>query len=266
MPHPPLQEKKIEISEENQDILKNGRIDGNLYFLPQVQLSRDKYLEINKVLEICGGKWNRSKKAHIFESEEKAKQVIDAQEKGEVVDKKKTYQFFETPKNVARKMVELADLKSEQIILEPSAGHGAIAEALAEYDHEKPLYNMALIMVEIDPEKCKVLEEKKIGNVLCEDFLGTFAEQYGEFPRILMNPPFTRGQDAEHVLHAYEKCLEYGGKLVSIMSASVTFNKQKKYQKVRELIEKNGEVIKLEPNAFKESGTNVNTVIVVLNK
>ena len=258
-----MKEIKITISDENKDILKQGHIEGNLYFLPSIQLDRKKYVEINKVLELCGGKWNRAKKAHIFESEEKAKSVIEAQEKGEVVDKKKTYQFFETPEEVAKQMVELAEIKDGMIVLEPSAGHGAISKVIGKY---VGALDIALIQVEIDPEKCKVLESQKMGNVLCEDFLGTFAKEYGTFDRILMNPPFARGKDAEHILHAYENCLKEGGRLISVASASVEFNSQKKYKKLREFIEKNGRIIKLEKDSFKESGTNVNTVLVILNK
>lgn len=254
---------KLKISEENRDILKQGRVEGNLYFLPKIQLDRAKYIEINKVLELCGGKWNRAKKAHVFESEKEAKLVIRAQEEGKVVDKKKTFQFFETPEEIAKQMIELADIKDGMVVLEPSAGHGAISKAIVKYTN----LDIALIQVEIDPEKCKVLESQKIGNVLCEDFLGTFAKEYGTFARILMNPPFTKGQDALHVLHAYESCLEEGGRLVSIMSAGVKFNSQKKYEKVRQLIKENsGSIIELPQNAFKESGTNVNTVLIVLDK
>ena len=80
-----------------------------------------------------------------------------------------------------------------------------------------------------------------------------------------MNPPFTKGQDATHILHAYNLLNEIGT-LVAVASASVEFNSQKKYQKLRELIEKNGKIIKLPQNSFKESGTNVNSVLIVLNK
>ncbi len=250
-----MKEVKITISEENKDILKQGRIDGNLYFLPNIQLDRAKYVEINKVLELCGGKWNRAKKAHIFESEEKAKSIIEAQEKGEVIDKKKTYQFFETPKKIARQMIELADIQTGMSVLEPSAGHGAILDELPK--------DVELHILEIDQEKCDVLQSKGY-SPLCKDFLKV-NPQLTNFDRILMNPPFTKGQDAEHILHAYELLSDIGT-LVSVASASVEFNSQKKYKKLRELIEKNGKIIKLENSSFKESGTNINTVLVILNK
>lgn len=249
-----MKEIKLTISEENKEILKQGRIEGNLYFLPSIQLSREKYVEINKVLELCGGKWNRSKKAHIFESEEKANSIIEAQEKGEVVDKKKIYQFFETPKDIVKQMIELADIKTGMNVLEPSAGHGVICDELPK--------DIELTCIEIDRDKCEVLFNKGYKKVHKMDFL---EYNINNFERIIMNPPFTKGQDATHILHAYDLLNEIGT-LVSVASASVEFNSQKKYKKLRELIEKNGKIIKLENNSFKESGTNVNTILVILNK
>ena len=228
--------------------------------MPSVVLSRADYMEVNKILELSGGKWNRSKKGHIFESEEKASQMLGVLDKGEVVDKKKTYQFFETPKLVVRQMLELADIKytdnpvKMQDVLEPSAGLGAIAD---EVDQSQCLFRCG----ELDEEKAKILIDKNYP-VFVGDFL---TGNWEKFDRIIMNPPFTRGQDADHVLHAYS-LLRKGGRVVSVMASGVTFNQQKKYQKVRDLIEKNGQIIDLPTNSFKESGTNVNCVLVVLNK
>ena len=261
-----VKEKRVEITDDVKAILEAGRVERKCYYLPERQLDRAEYVKVNKILKLLGGKWNHNKRAHVFADETAAISVLDSLDSGSVVDTKATYQFFETPKKIARQMVELANIHDGMIVLEPSAGDGAIAEALAEYDIEKPLYNIGLIMVEIDPEKCKALAGKKLGNVLCQDFLGNFADEYGRFDRIIMNPPFTRGQEAEHVLHAYERCLYPGGRLVSVMSASVKFNQQKKYALVRELIENHGEIIELPEGAFRESGTSVNTVLAILNK
>lgn len=260
-----MKDVKVQIKDSVRHILSKGRVENAMYFLPQVQLSREEYLEVNKILELLNGKWSKSKKAHVFPTNEEAQSIVSSLNAGEVVDKKKTYQFFETPMELARKMVVLADIRDNMTILEPSAGHGAIAEVLVENDIQKPVYNCGLILVEIDPDKCAVLEAKKIAPVICIDFLGSFADEYGTFDRILMNPPFTRGQDADHIIHAFEKCLNEGGRLVSVASASVTFNSQKKYKKLRELIEKHGEMIELPKESFKESGTSVNTVLVILN-
>ncbi len=246
----------VKITEEVKAILDQGRVEDSMYFLPNIQLSREQYVDVNKILELLGGKWNRSKKAHIFESAEKAQELLTAKEQGEVLDKKKTYQFFETPSEVAEQMVDIADIKTGMAVLEPSAGHGAILEKLPK--------DIVLHVIEVDEEKCKVLKEKGYAQTKCGDFL-SFAPDFAWIDRIVMNPPFTKGQDAEHILHAFSLLSDIG-RLVSVASASVEFNSQKKYKKLRDIIEKHGEIIKLENNSFKESGTNVNTVLVILNK
>ena len=48
----------------------------------------------------------------------------------------------------------------------------------------------------------------------CADFLVLNGE-LGQFDRIVMNPPFERGADIEHIRHAYAK-LSPGGRLVAI--------------------------------------------------
>lgn len=257
----------VEITPEVKEILEQGTVEGTTYFLPKIQLDRAMYVEVNKILELLGGKWNRRVKGHIFPTEAEAQSILGALEEGSVVDKKKTYQFFETPSDLAKQMVELAeiayidydetkeddDAELLQDVIEPSAGHGAIADHI---DQSRCLFRCN----EIDPEKCKVLVEKGYP-VACMDFLIS----YEEADRFIMNPPFTKGQDADHVLHAYS-LLRKGGRLVSVMSASVKFNQQKKYEKVRQLVEKSGKIIELPEETFKDSGTKVNTVLVVIDK
>jgi len=247
------------------EVLKQGRVEDGVFFLPPIQLDRTLYTKVDEVLKNAGAKWNRSKKGHVL-SPDSGERLQGALETGKTVNEKQVFQFFETPSHLADRMVELAELQSGMMILEPSAGHGAIAEAIARYESSKPLYNMGLIMVEVDPKKCAVLEAKQISNVLCEDFMGSFAEEYGMCDRVIMNPPFAKQQDIDHVQHAYEKCLYPGGKLVAIMSPGFTFRTNKKSVSFRALVESYGSWERLPTGTFREAGTNVNTVLVVLNK
>jgi len=54
---------------------------------------------------------------------------------GEVTDFQKLYQFYETPPELARRMVALADVRDGQKVLEPSAGRGAILKAMPQTVH-----------------------------------------------------------------------------------------------------------------------------------
>jgi type I restriction-modification system DNA methylase subunit len=77
-----------------------------------------------------------------------------------------------------------------------------------------------------------------------------------------MNPPFAKQADIAHVTHA-AKFLKPGGRLVSVMSASVTFRTDAKTEAFRGFINSKGAAHeKLAGGAFKESGTMVNAVIV----
>ncbi|HEC65322.1 MAG TPA: class I SAM-dependent methyltransferase [bacterium] len=245
-------------------ILRQGELKDNFYFLPKVVLDRKTYLEINEVLVNAGGKWDKKSKAHIFQKDP-SEALSLAIETGETINKKKELQFFETPNGIARQITELADMKDGMTVLEPSAGHGAILDEI-----DKAL-DIRVICIEIDEEKCIILREKGY-EVECGNFLefSPFAKDMnyciGGFDRVVMNPPFTKGQDATHILHAYDEMLNDGGCLVSVVSSSVTFNQQKKYQRVRELVEQNGQIINLPSSSFKESGTNVETVLVCITK
>ena len=87
------------------------------------------------------------------------------------------------------------------------------------------------------------------------------------YDRILMNPPFERLQDVDHVQHAYNEALEEGGRLVAIMSPGGFFHQSNKAKEFREWFDSvGGEVEDLPPNSFKESGTGVNSVVVVIDK
>ena len=62
----------MQIKPEILDILNQSAIVSNGLFsltLPNIQLDRKTYLEVNKVLEALGGKWNKKHKAHIFETD-----------------------------------------------------------------------------------------------------------------------------------------------------------------------------------------------------
>lgn len=167
--------------------------------------------------------------------------------------------YFPTPKNVVNKMLDLADIKAGDYVLEPSAGSGNIADLIAEkYSSSK------LDVVEKNSSLSEILLEKG-HNVVDNDFI-----KYGgvSYDKIIMNPPFENGQDVDHVKHAYE-LLKSGGRIVAIMSEHPFFESDKKSVNFRDWLESvGGTSEKLPEGSFKESdrSTGVNTRIVVINK
>jgi len=233
------------------EIIERGRTEGSLYYLPEGQLDRATYVAVNKVLECLGGKWNRKEKAHVFESDI-SERIDDVLLTGEVIDKKKEFQFFETPPKIVAQLIQLADIQPGQMCLEPSAGKGAIAEAL------RKKAGGGVFCCELNPEN--VSDLRADGFYVFEgDFL-QFSET-AKYDRIVMNPPFQKQFDLDHVLKALE-FLKDGGILVSVMSVGVTFRTNKKTLDFWKVIDKyDKEVIVLEPGAFKVSGTSVNAII-----
>lgn len=246
---------KLTIDQIN--ILKQAELNGNKLYL-QWQLDRKQYTSINEVLETIWLKRNRKEKAHIADcSKEELEEAIgDIIETGEVETLKETikkFQFYETPKEVAEYLVELADIWEFDNILEPSAGHWAIAEQIIKKKHAY------LHLIELDKNKKEILEEKFWNCVWCYDFLLYEAQT---FDKIIANPPFSKSQDVKHILHMY-KLLSYGGRIVSIASSTIKTREWKLYDELRSL---NPEFIELPEWSFKDSWTMVNTVIVVIHK
>lgn len=245
-------------------VLSTLDIDGNNVTITG-QLDRKLYLAVNKVLERIGGKWNKKAKAHVFDDNPTARlnNVIDC---GELDPEVKTG-YFPTPSEIIYKMIELADMEQQHFILEPSAGQGHIADRICSKLHIRPDY---IYVCELLPENRAILKDK--GYYVRGDFI-EFAHKRGvegsgwTFDRIVMNPPFERQADIEHVTAAFN-LLAPNGILVAIMSAGVTFRENKKTVEFREKI--------LEPHCthfehlpdgtFKESGTMVNTIMIRLNK
>ncbi|MBN2006457.1 MAG: methyltransferase [Anaerolineae bacterium] len=164
--------------------------------------------------------------------------------------------FFPTPESVVRTMIGYAGIVTGHQCLEPSAGRGDIADRLKQYTDAVDVCEMHYSLREI--------LELKGHHLVAFDF--TKYQPGAHYDRIVMNPPFEKGQDVEHVMHAYE-LLKPGGRLVSIMGASVKFNQQRKYADFRSFLEEHdGWYEDLPADAFKESGTGVQTVLVVLDK
>ncbi len=243
----------MKIKDEILAILSECSIKDNTVFLPDAPLDRKTYVAVNKHLENLGGKWNRKAKGHVFDSD-----PSDSFENmlltGETTDFKKEFQFFETPEELARKMVGMAELKATDYILEPSAGLGAIA---------KNINTGFLDCIELNPGMVETSLNDLGFAVICTDFLSYSCTTYD---KIIQNPPFTKQQDVDHILHAYS-LLKSGGILVSVVSESPFFRENKKSVAFREFLhENNAEIITNPEGTFKSSGTMVRTRIVKIVK
>lgn len=249
--------KAVQIDSDVETVLRAAKIEGDNLGI-QGQLDRALYVKTNKVLELIGFQWNRKAKCHVGlgDSAEKLRAALND---GQVVDVKKTWQFYETPEGMAFEMASIADIKQWHSVLEPSAGKGSIiGQILRLYP-----FLAQVDACEIQPDlrlALKVMPRVRL--VLADDFLD-LEEKYD---RIVMNPPFTGGQDIAHVRHAYD-LLRPGGRLVAITSKSWLFNSTKKMTEFKEwyntLICKSlaWKPIDLPAGAFSKSGTDIETLM-----
>ncbi len=248
-----------QIDNEILNILDGAKVEGHLVTLNCRQLDRKTYVEVNKVLEALGGKWNRKAKGHIFDNDP-AVDLEAAILTGGYTNRKDDFGFFETPYPLAKRLCEMADIFVDMRVLEPSAGRGAILDVLTDHVAKNRIY-----AVEVLPMNATYLQEKGFYAML-GDFLSLKPDE--DLPladRIVMNPPFAKQADIDHVRHAFT-FLEPGGRLVSVMSAGVKFRENRKTLEFREFVDGHGIMLDNPPDAFKSSGTAVNTVTVALDR
>jgi protein-L-isoaspartate O-methyltransferase len=163
--------------------------------------------------------------------------------------------YFVTQPAEIERMIQYARIQPEDNVLEPEAGSGAIADAV------RPLC-ASVTTYEVNYSLAEILSLKGYAGERA-DFLEV--EPKAIFDRVLMNPPFEKMQDIDHVLHAF-KFLKPFGRLVSIMGAGVFYNSTKKAVAFRSwLNELGGDIYDVEAGAFKKSGTGVSSKIIVLD-
>jgi predicted RNA methylase len=252
---------KMKLDNDVLDVLKNCTVDGPIVRMPQ--LDRKLYVRVNKVLELLGGKWTRAKNGHEFK-QDPGDVILNAVMAGEVTDLTKLYQFYETPSDLADELVQWAGLSGLETILEPSAGRGRLIDAI-----KRRYPNTAVSFFEIQKqnviETIEMREAKGYKGVtlLGGDFIAESRPDFiGYFDHVIANPPFSGGQDMDHVkrMALYAKA---GGVITTVMSPAFEFWQTKKAVAFREWLDnQDHDVRKVEAGAFKESGTMVNTRLV----
>jgi phospholipid N-methyltransferase len=161
-----------------------------------------------------------------------------------------SHQLFPTPPEIAWRMVSMAGIQPGHRVLEPSAGTGRLLVRMP--------VDADVTAVEISPELQAVIYQDFPGVKLkAGDFLArTCADLGGPFDRIVMNPPFTRGSDVRHILHA-RTLLARDGHLVALCYDGVEQNKRLRP------IAKSWEV--LPAGSFRSEGTGAGVVLLTLD-
>jgi phospholipid N-methyltransferase len=132
-----------------------------------------------------------------------------------------SFNLFPTPAEVARKMAAAADFQVGHRVLEPSAGTGRLLDVIPQ--------GVDVVAVEESQALCANLFHSYPGVLLKRgDYLErTTLDLGGLFDRIIMNPPFERGTDVRHIMHA-RSMLAPGGLLVALCYDGVAQNRHLK--------------------------------------
>lgn len=177
-----------------------------------------------------------------------------------IIGQKVGIDFFPTPAAEAQRMARKARISKGKRVLEPSAGNGNLADAAAAEGAE-------VDVIEISSQLREILTLKGY-NVVAHDF-NTFTPDE-KYDAILMNPPFSKRQDAEHIMRAYGM-LAGGGTLVAIAGEGVFFGTDQKAVQFRDWLDShNAEVEKLAGGTFQDNAllaqTSVSARMIVLHK
>ena len=159
-----------------------------------------------------------------------------------------------------RIMVKLnaGGIHENDTVLEPSAGRGALIKAI-----HRACPSVTVECYELMPENREFLHSLENVILLDEDFT---KDSVGHYTKIIANPPFSGNQDIEHVRLMYDR-LEEGGTLAAITSQHWKFASEKRCIDFRNwLKEVHGEVFEISAGEFKESGTSISTMAVVIKK
>jgi hypothetical protein len=125
--------------------------------------------------------------------------------------------YFATPEPLGLKMVEWADIRPTDAVLEPSAGHGAIARWFPELNKRTAIEPS----FELSSRLALVTDAK----VLMESFEDhNIVNKYGA---IVMNPPFGHGGKTaiEHLQKAYRH-LTFEGRIVAVIPKGPAMDKR----------------------------------------
>ncbi len=241
-----------------EDILKHCTLEHQVLKLPKVQFNKKSYNEAKKWIEEAGGTWQGGK-IQGFTFPFNPERVFSILNQGKRCNLQQEYQFFETPSDVADWLVMLAGgIHKDDTVLEPSAGRGALIKAV-----HRACPDVQVECYELMPENRDFIQTLENVILLGEDFT---KDCVGIYSKIVANPPFSQNQDVEHVRLMYEH-LEEGGTLAAITSPHWKMASEKKCADFRQWLEEvHAEVFKISPGEFKDSGTSISTMAVVIKK
>lgn len=208
-----------------------------------------------------GGKAADKRASNEISEFDKAKTYYFAQQKNSKSrDSREGVDYYATPEPVGMKMVEWANIKPGDKVLEPSAGHGAIARffpAQSDVTMVEPSLNLS-------QRAALANGGARIVNGRFEDLNRT-----NKYDAIVMNPPYGMGGKTayEHLDKAMQH-LRDGGRIVALVPRGGMADQR--FAQFMQLANENDihlvADIAMPRSTFERAGTQVNTRVLVLEK
>lgn len=155
-----------------------------------------------------------------------------------------------TPPEVAKRLVELAQIDKDSVVLEPSAGIARIAD---EIKTVTPNVDVVERM-----SNFRELLTLKGYNLVGDDFMQYTTDKL--YDAVIANPPFSH--EESHIRHMYE-LLKPGGILVTICSPHWTFAKDKKAVEFKNWVEElDGYTQDLPSGTFEMTGVAAKILVI----
>lgn len=240
------------------EVLRQAHAQGTHIYLPAVQLDKALYSRVDKVLRELGGKWvGGSRRAHTFDVD--AQDILYAAVATGRYVRPADLGFFPTPAALVNKLLAKARLERGMLAIEPQAGDGRIACPMAAAVGDTELVTTCELM----ERNVQKLRDAGFQNVIHGDFLRVAPSP--KFDAACMNPPFSRHQDIDHVLHA-SRFVRSGGTVTSYMSSAWMHSTHKRAEEFKRFLDAmKADVEQVDSGAFRESGTEVATTLVHFN-
>lgn len=220
-------------------------------------ISDEEYDKLKPAIESMGGHWRERVGGFVFSK--------DSMKRTNYSEWQESIQFFPTPESVARRMATLSGIleyDGEVRLLEPSAGQGGLLQVLT----DKELKNAEV--VEPSEINAQILREKGLNpyEISFEEYYINHIDEEKKITHVLMNPPFSLGRDISHVKMAYN-LLKDGGKLAAVISENTLYYKKAANKDfVNWLKEKKAYIEPIPYGSFIDSGTSIDTVLVIIEK
>lgn len=245
--------------------LNDCSLEGSQLNLPSYQIPKSEYGKVKRAITGIGGTWNQKTQSFHFIGD--PSDLFARVCSGEVIDLqasfKKSTQYFPTPESVLEEMCEYLSVGRGDRVLEPSAGEGAICDHLRVFFRMDD-FDWDLDVCEMHPPFQELLRRKGL-NLVGTDFLEMPRPDRG-YHKIVANPPFSKGQDIQHFLKMYD-LLAPGGRIVTVMSVRWRTANDKASLGLRDWLESfYHSVIDLPKGAFRKSGTDIPTCLLIVDK